>query len=300
MNRKKRSKLVKEGARKVTTEHPFDDIREWLGADFITPPLDAKWQAEFQKKIDSAFGAENALILAWSGDPKYWDEFYTDWFANGVPKPKSLEKKPILLLGKYNVNPVDYIYVFAPRWIIVEREDRSQYEAGWEASSWVSDAKIIGGRKRIRNVDIPRSMYKWLRTIARHDDTILSSDMPRCCHHMIMNLNRVCYGKYRPPADEDLAFIRKIRENMDKAGVSQRNDTERSAKILQDATQSTKFYIEQTARQERTAVKEFMMADPTAYMGDFIKNRGITLSAREIEAAMLEGFEQVENEALGA
>jgi len=299
MNRKAKSKAETK-AKKVTKEHPFDDIREWVGADFSTPPLDAKWQAEFQKKIDSAFGAENALILAWSGDSTYWDGFYTDWYADGSPKEGSFEKKPILLLGKYKLNKVDYYYVIPPRWVLLEREDRSQYEADWESSSWVADPKMLGGRKRIRRADAPPSMYRWLRTIAQHDGTLLSNDMPRCCQHMVMNLNRPCHGKYRPPADVDLAFIRKIRENMDAAGVAQRADAPRSAKILQDAASTTKFYLEEAAKAERTAMKEFMMADPQRWVGDLIHKTGNTLSAREIEAAMIEGLKQTENEPLGA
>ena len=64
-NRKKRVKEVQKEERKVVQKgNPLDDQIAWLETDFSTPPLDAQWQADFQKKLDSAFGAERGIVLA--------------------------------------------------------------------------------------------------------------------------------------------------------------------------------------------------------------------------------------------
>jgi hypothetical protein len=296
MNRKRKSKLNKE----VSFLNPYNDPVQWVGSDFSTPPLDAQWQSDFQRKIDSAFGAENALILAWSGQREYWDEFYTDWFGNGAPKEESLEKKPIILFGKYDVNDTDYLYIYPPRWLILERHHPVQYEASWESDAWASDERMTGGKKRIRNLKVPNAFYVHLKTIAEHDEVTTRGERPRCCRYAMENAKRICYGRYRPPSDEDLEYVRNIRINMDAAGVSQRNDEKTGEKLLKQAAASTSFYIRQAEQQKSKAIKEYIMSHPRAFLGTMPQDRGITLSAREIEEAVLEGLEQSEQERFGS
>lgn len=298
-NRKKRVKEVQKEERKVVQKgNPLDDQIAWLETDFSTPPLDAQWQADFQKKLDSAFGAERGIVLAWSNDRKYWESYYTDWFATGTPKPSSLEKKPIMLFGCFNVNEKDYIYISPPRWILLERHHPAQYEASWEASSWVSDPNMLSGKKRILPKDPPKEMYRWLRTIAEHDQTVVIGEMPRCCR-AALDVKKVCYGRYRPPSDLDLAYVRSIRENMDRAGVVQRNDEPVNEQSMRQAEMTSKFYQQQTARMESSALKEWILRDPRAFLGAMPQRKGITLSDREITEAVKEALDQSEQERFG-
>lgn len=298
MNRKKASKEA-EKAKKITPINPFDDEAQWIGADFTKAPWTDEQVADYQKKLDSAFGAENAIVLAWSGDRTYWDEFYTDWFMNGLPKGK-LEKKPILLFGQFDLNETDYFYVYPPRWLLLERYHPAQYEASWEASAWVEDARHLGGRKRIRAEKPSPAMYGHLKTIAEHDDTISADHIPNCCATWFENHRRVCYGRYRPPSDIELAYVRAIRENMDAEGVAQRNDQAIGDKVLMKAAQTTQHYIRAAQLQQAAKTHDFLMQDPYALVSDVIKNKGITLTQREIDECVEIGIRQGQAERLGA
>jgi len=292
MNRKANSKF-EEARRKALNElHPYDIIEQWVGADFTKPPLPQDKIDEFQRKLDSAFGAEGAIILAWSGERKYWDELYTEWHPNGLPKGV-LEKKPILLFAQYNINEDDYLYIIAPRWMLLEKLHPNEYAAGWEDAKWVEDNRVLGGKKQIRADNPPPAFYKVLKTIAEHETPYRTGDIPPCCERWRKELMRICYGKYRPPADEDLAYVRAIRENMDKAGVAQRSDAPRSAKVLQDAAASTQHHIRQAAMARTRQVSEMIALNPQAYLGEVIQKKGITLSQREIDECVQIGLDRV-------
>ncbi len=292
MNRKRESKLKTELAKAVKRLAPYDDPCEWLKGDFQTPPLPPKEIADFQAKINSAFGAENALVLAWSGDRKYGDAFYTDWHINGLPKGK-LERKPVLLFAEEKVNEHDYVYVSCPRWLILEVHHGSELEASWEASSWVEDDSFTGGRKRIRAEKPPQYFYTHLRILAEHDKTLLVNDMPRCCQRMFSQ-NRICYGRYRLPSDVDVAYVRRIRENMDKAGVAQRNDEKRSEKVLNAAADSTNYFIKRAQQQKALAVQEIMLENYEVFFDDILKDNKLT--PHEIRSALKEGFDKQNQE----
>lgn len=276
MNRKKQSKL-----KRINTTHPYNDPEQWLLGDFEKPPLPPEKIKEFQDKLDSAFGAKNAIILAWSGDKQYGDAFYTDWYPNGLPKGK-LERKPPLLFAEFKVNETDYVYVSAPRWLLLEVSHISQYEDSWEANSWVSDDDYIGGRKRIRAIEPPQFMYSHFRIIAEHDEPLMTNAIPPCCERMLAQ-NRICYGRYKEPSDIDLASVRRVRENQDKAGVTQRNDEARSTKILQDAAASTRYFMQRAKEQKATQIKEAMLANSQLFFGDLLEKTGSTKSFKELE-----------------
>lgn len=278
--------------------HPLDDPHAWLGEKFERAPWSDEKIKEFQKRIDSAFGAENALILAWSGDQRYWDGFYTDWHATGLPKEGSFEKKPILLYGSIPLSPQDYVYVVAPRWLILEREDISQHATSWEASAWVSDKDMIGGRKRIRTEQPPKNFYTILRKIAAHDQPALIGDEPPCCVRVWQDAQRPCYGRYREPSDIDIAFIGGIRRRMDADGVAQRNDTHRDVKMLRRAEAQTRLYEQQAERQQASAIKSRIMDDPMGWLGHILEAKGSTMSVVEAEKLILEGINQSQNERL--
>ncbi len=290
MNRKRTSKLKKVIETQVAALSPYDDPVAWL-KDPPPCPWTAKQIQDFQDQINSAFGAQNAYVLAWSGDKQYGDEFYIDWYANGEPKG-SPETKPMLLFQSVPVNDRDYVYVYAPRFVILETLHGSQLEASWEESSWVDDPESLGGKKRIRRKKPPQFFYRVIKTIAQHERSITSNGRRPCCKRVWDAYRGICYGKYRPPADEDLAMIRSMRENLDKLGIVQRNDVPRDPKVLQLATAATQYYMSQAARQRRTAVQEMIMADPQQFMGDVIKNYGITMNATEIERTLKEGFKR--------
>jgi len=297
MSRKKRVKEVQKEERKVVQKgSPLDDPLRWFDTDFSVAPLDDAWQKQFQSKLDSAFGGERAIVLAWSNDRQYWPTYACDWFATGTAK--KWEKRPIVLFGCYDISETDYTFITPPRWILLERHHPAQYEASWEASSWVSDPNMLSGKKRILPKDPPKEMYRWLRTIAEHDQTVVIGEMPRCCR-AALDVKKVCYGRYRPPSDLDLAYVRSIRENMDRAGVVQRNDEPVNEQSMRQAEMTSKFYQQQTARMESSALKEWILRDPRAFLGAMPQRKGITLSDREITEAVKEALDQSEQERFG-
>lgn len=294
-NRKRTSKLVKKAA--AHRFHPYDDVENWLRSDFQQSPWDEAKTAEYQKKLNSAFGAEDALILAWSGDRRYGDALYTDWFPNGLPKGK-LERKPPLLFAEHKVNEHDYIYISCPRFLILETLHVSQYEAGWESASWVEDPSMIGGRKRIRPETPPKNMYKHVLIVAEHDRTQMSHEMPYCCVKML-NQKRICYGRYKEPGDAELAYVRDIREDQDRRGIVQRNDEPTSKKLIEETSLAAKYFIKRSQEQQALGVKDMMLANSEAYFGDLLKRTGSTKTFKELEIIAKNAMEQQEQERFG-
>ncbi len=275
-------------------DSPYDLLENWLQGDFKQAPWPKEKIAEFQKRLDSAFGAENAFLLVWSGDRTYGDKFFTDWDIHGNPKGE-LEAKPLLLFKEISVGPTSYIYVSAPRWMIVEVHHGSQLEAGWDESSWVTDPDMTTGRKRIRDFQPPEFFYAYFRTIAEHEEFTIQG-VPFCCAHRWNKSKSVCYGKYREPNDTDIAAVRQIRINQDKSGVVQRNDEARCAKILKDGNAMTGHFVKAAQRQKMTSVKDMMLEFPQNFFGDILEKRGVTMTPRELESIVREGLESEEDE----
>lgn len=293
-NRKKTSKVKQALAQAADKLHPYNDPMEWLKADFQRPPWDEHRIAEYQKKLDSAFGADGAIILAWSGDRKYGDALYTDWHVNGLPKGK-LEHKPPLLFAEHKINEHDYFYVSCPRWLLLQVLHVSQYEEGWEAASWVDDPNMIGGRKRIRPEKPPTHMYKHLLIIAEHDQTQMSHEIPNCCVKML-NQKRICYGRYKEPSDVELSHVRGERQRQDRMGIAQRNDAPTSQKLIEQASLATKYFIKRAQEQQALGVKDMMLANSEAFFGDLLQRTGSTKSFKELEVIAKDALERQEQE----
>lgn len=294
MNRKKAAKQKKKVDAAIASLSPYDDVVCWTRGDLPCP-----WTQEqiddYQKKIDSAFGAEKALVLAWSMDRTYWDEMYLDdWHVFGEPKGK-IQKIPNLLFKQIPIDDRDYLFISAPRWMILEKLHASQLEDSWEDSGWVEDAQMLGGRKRIRTKKPPEFFYQPLLpplgTIALHTRSAVGQK-PSCCERAWQADKSVCYGRYKPPGEEELREIRLIRQRMDKDGVAQRNDAPRSLKMLERARLNHQFFIKEAERRQGQAVRDLIMRNPEGYMGDVMKNYGA--SAKQIETALKEAFKQEE------
>lgn len=296
MNRKAQAKKDKKeaGVKKLHFSSAFDDPIAWLQGIPSTPPWPKDKIKDFQKRIDSAFGAENAIVLVWSGDRSYGDEFYTDWFSNGQPKGKP-ERKPVLLFSEHKVNDHDYVYVTCPRWLLMEVNHGSQLEAGWEGSSWVSDSSFTGGKKRIRPEKPPEYFYTHLEILAEHEKPILTNDIPPCCLRMLRE-KRICYGKYREPDDRDIATVGEIRARMDRDGVAQRNDSARSEKLLRKASAQTRYFIKRAEQQKAKGAMDLVLAHPEKFFRDIVLRKGGSMSARELERTVKGALEQQEQE----
>lgn len=286
MNRKRKAKIEQAIVKATNSLHPLNDPLCWL-TDTPPCPWTDEQIAEYQAKLDSAFGAERAIVLAWSGDKRYWDSFYVDWHFNGEPKG-SPEKKPALLWKEIAVNEHDYVYISVPRFILYERLHGSEMEASWKESSWVADPEVLGGMKRIRTEKAPEAFYHILETIAEHEVPSVSGHKAPCCERM--EPHSICYGKYAPPSDKQLMKARDVRIKMDKDGVAQRNDAPRSEKLMARAAASTQYFYQRAAEQRRSAVQELIMSDPQQFMGDVFKNYGVTMTAPEIDKVLKEGF----------
>lgn len=284
--------------KKINVRQPsrYDDIEKWVEGGFESPPWSVEAIASFQKRIDSAFGGENCIVLAWSGDRSYGDQFYTDWHVTGMPKGKP-ERKPVLLFGEFPISETDYVYVVPPRWLLMEVHHGSQLEASWESSAWVSDPTMLTGRKRIRTAKPPEFYYVPWRTIARHEGGANDWSLKNpCCSRLWYGKKKICYGSYRDPDGSDIAFVGATQANMSKAGVAQRNDTQRDANVVLQGGLATRHFMKRAEQQRAVAAKEFMLANVPLLCGDILKSRGSTMSVGEMERIVAEGLDEQENE----
>lgn len=265
--------------------HPFDDVSNWLQGGWETPPWNAQQIADFQKRLDSAFEAPNGIVLAWSGDRRYGEVFLNE---NG-----DIERKPPLLFAEQKINDRDYLYVGCPRWLLMEVIHGSQLEDGWDEASIVTDS--TGVKTRIRPEKPPQYLYQHFKIIADHDETILIGETPYCCQKM-MAQNRVCYGRYREPSDADIALVGATRQNMNRHGISQRNDEARNKNVLINGTVMTKHFIKRAKEQQALRVKEMMLANAEAFFGDIPQKIGSTKSYKELESIFKEGLDRQDEE----
>ena len=271
-------------ATEIANLHPYDDVENWVRGDFEKSPWTTEQTLEFQKRLNSAFGADNAIIVTWSGDRRYGDVFLNE---NG-----DIERKPVLLFGEIPVNEKDYIYISAPRFCLLEVYHGSQLAASWESASVVKEKD--GTLKRIRPDKPPEFFYGHLRVIATHETVV--DGYPMCCTRLWRNGKRICYGKYREPDDSDIAFVRRIRENQDRAGVAQRNDASRGAKVLEDAKLSSRHYIDKARLQQAQNTKEFMMAHSGSFFQGILDKIGSTMSPRERDKIVQGALEDQDSE----
>ncbi len=283
MNRKKTSKLKKLVETQIAKLSPFDNVENWLTDNFEKPPWPKEKIADFQKRLDSAFEAPNGIVLAWSGDRSYGEVFLNE---KGEP-----ERKPVLLFAEEKINERDYLYIQCPRWVLMEVHHGSQLEDGWDEASYVSNE--FGVPQRIRPEKPPQYFYKHFQTIAIHDTPALIGDTPWCCHRM-MAQNKICYGRYREPSDVDIALVGKTRKKLNEMGIFQRNDTARSAKLLEMATLSTKHFIKKAQEQKALRVQEAMLNNYEVFFDDILE--GNKLSPREVREALKEAFDQQNTE----
>lgn len=287
MNRKRQAKLDRQVAI-IEPPHVYDDTETWVRGDFAEAPW-PKWKIdEFQKRIDSAFGAEGAIVLAWSGDRTYGDAFLNE--------KGELERKPVLLFAETKINETDYHYTCCPRWVLMEVHHGSELEDSWEESAYVTDND--GVVHRIRPEKPPKHFYVHLRTIAKHDIPVNSGLMPQCCANM-MAQNRICYGKYKLPSDDDIAFVGRIRERMDRDGVAQRNDGQRVSKLIENATLSTKHFIKKAQQQRAFATQQHILENLEHFSKDILEKKGSTMSYGEVYDIAKEAFDQQNEQRFG-
>ena len=298
MNRKKASKEKAKVDAYVATLHPYDDPDNWAKGGFEKPPWTKEQIDAFQKRLDSAFGAKNAIVLVWSGDRSFGDEVYDGpWDVYGEPIGRP-HRKPVLLFGEYPVGGGDSLYIYPPRWVLMEAHHGSQLEDGWEDSSYVSDPAFIGGKKRIRPKTPPEYYYVHVidGTLSTHEGTTVTGDVPPCCVRMWKAGKRICYGDYREPDDRDIAMVGELRKAMDKDGYSQRSDSNRDTKSLLNANLSTKYFMQQAAHRQFVASKEFMIENAHSLCGDILEMKGSTMSKLEMQRIIAKAMDQEEQE----
>lgn len=288
MNKKKQGQLTRKqaAAKKPSSAHPYNNLEDWLGADFSKPPESEEWVKDFQRRIDNAFGAEGLFVLAWSGDQSYWEEFACDWYANGTAK--TFEKRPIMLWAEIPVDNKDYIYIYPPRWMILEKWHPVQYAPNWESSVWEDDDTMLGGRKQIRPKNPPKDFYGFWKSVERHSNHTAPNGEPVCCVSSL-RVGKLCYGEYRKPDDSDLLALSKMRKDMDKRNA-QRPDEPLQERTLEEARLNSRHYRQRSKEQKAEAVLNLGKCNPNMYLGNLEKDHGIKLSAREKEAIVTEAL----------
>ena len=106
----------------------------------------------------------------------------------------------------------------------------------------------------------------------------------------------ICYGKYREPSDKDISLVGATRQNMNRAGITQRNDEARSKKVLQDGAIATRHYIKRAKEQQAERVKEIMLANSESFFGNIPELIGSTKTHKELEHIYKKALEQQDAE----
>lgn len=206
------------------TIHPLDDIENW-GQDFtFQPPMSHSIVERWQKRFDDTFGLNKrgkpCFKLVWSGDRKYWHDYFWDWDSYG--KGTKLEQRPLVLWKKVNLPNGDYVDLFPPRWLILSRIEPEQYADNWKRESWVMDAKRgpvtinplngelmrAGQMKQIRPDNPPEDFWQVWEVLGEHDAF--------CCEAMQGD----CYGSYREPKEKDVDNIGLAKRDFEAGGQS--------------------------------------------------------------------------------
>jgi len=269
--------------------HPYDDFSTWLKADFTEAPWPKARTRAFQKEIDRLIGTnsrgESFVKLVWSGDRRYWYPYYSNWYSTGTPREDSLELRPVVLYRTHTLdNGVDYIDIYPPRWLLLQKIEPEQYAETWELGCYERDP-LLSGPKVVRPLTPPKEYYVWFQTIASH---AVHGD---CCKAAESNL-AVCYGRYREPAQADFDFL--VENNRWRASSGrQRSDMPLTEETLKTITKEVAWYNAQMRDQKTKAASEAIMENPAAFVQPFLntvgKEGGNRLSAAEIEEAVAAG-----------
>jgi hypothetical protein len=174
------------------------------------PPSDVD-VAACQKTINEIFGTTadrghgtEIIKLVWSGDRRFWEGFFMEWYGNGKPCA-DLVLRPRYRYGQISDTNGKLIRdIFPPRWLLLARLEPEQYEATWWRESYFWDPGI-SARKQIR-VDEPPPVF-WL------NHSIIAEHRNGCCAR-----RRKCFGEYASP-QKMFEVLRQEKLAIDKEGA---------------------------------------------------------------------------------
>lgn len=155
---------------------------------YLKPWLDV---GAWQKRIDAGCGLNKAgqsiVRLTWAQDATQ-KAFYEE-----TPRYWTRRAK---IDGKF-------IYWTVPRWIFESRLEREAYVPSWNDSRWsITDGE---GRK-VDKGPPPDEYFSYMLECARHEELGMDGH-PACCTRAFYTDRSRCWGRYRPPSEQDLEII---------------------------------------------------------------------------------------------
>lgn len=170
----------------------------------IPAPLNQADHDAFQVKLDDLVGVEpdgtKRLRLVWMPTFLRWDRYAGRWVPFRCVKAQR-EVKPSV--GS-NVVGVEFEYYGIPRYAIVGLlpEESRQSKAGRLAVGFDGDGTFF-------NEDRTEHEYRMVLPIWQHDPRLMPvSQANVCCAEMSSRHGKKCWGKYRPPDDRDILFLK--------------------------------------------------------------------------------------------
>lgn len=176
-----------------TNLHPLDDPEVWKKSPAFEPPPEVDVQAA-QNRINSiwgtAAGGGNIFELVWTGDVRYWFEWFMSWNILGQPDKEAVKRPRVRYCGLWDDNDLFLRDVFPPRWQLLKRVESVQIADDWKEQSYYFDPHLRT-KRQIRPDTIPNPFWENHAVIADHNAF--------CCATRRKN-KQICYGTYMPPS----------------------------------------------------------------------------------------------------
>lgn len=148
--------------------------------------------ASFQKRINERVGLNKdgkpIIRLAWGQD------VVQRAFGEETPRYWTRRKKA----GE------GYQYWRVPRWFLEKRLEPEQYVDAWERTRW---ALTDADGTPVDKGPAPEEYYTFAYLCAEHESVDPVSGWANCCTRAYYTDRSRCWGRYRPPSDDDLQLI---------------------------------------------------------------------------------------------
>ena len=158
--------------------------------------------AGYQHRIDQIVGlnkdAKSIIRLTWGQDAEQFA------FDERTPRYWTRRRK----------DGEGYRYWTVPRWMLERRIEPEQYAPSWEATRW---ALTDADGKPVDKGPPPSEYYIFAYLCAEHEAVDPSNGWAHCCTRAYYTDRSRCWGKYRPPSEDDLQLVARAVREMDAA-----------------------------------------------------------------------------------
>lgn len=147
----------------------------------------------YQRRIDQIVGVnrdgKSIIRLVWGQE--VWQRVFN-------------EETPRYWTRRLKV-PGGHKYWTVPRWMLEKRMEPEQYAEAWEASRWSITDPDTG--KPVDKGPAPPEFYSFAYLCAEHESVDQTTGWAHCCTRAYYTDRSRCWGRYRPPSDDDLQLI---------------------------------------------------------------------------------------------